>query len=90
VKGNNKKIAKMISCQTHDTIEIACLYGFQLLLQLNDGTIQQGKAITTQTSSDKREWLILEQQAGNLRVELIHIRSMQSLTPNNHFDQITF
>ncbi len=80
----------MISCHTHDYIEIACLYGFQVLLQLNDGTTQQGKAITTETTSDKREWLILQQQSGDIRVDLTHIKNMQSLTPNSHFEQISF
>jgi Rho-binding antiterminator len=80
----------MISCQTHDYIEIACLFGFQIRLQLTDGTIRQGKAITTETTPDKREWLILEQQSGETLIDLIQIKSMQSLTPNCHFDQINF
>jgi Rho-binding antiterminator len=80
----------MISCQTHDYIEIACLYGFQIRLQLNDGSTRQGKAITTETGSDKREWLILEQAAGRTRIDLQHIKSMLSLTPNMHFEQIDF
>lgn len=80
----------MISCQTHDYIEIACLYGFHICLHLTDGTTRQGKAITTETTSDKREWLILQQQSANIRVDLMHIKSMQSLTPNMHFEQISF
>jgi Rho-binding antiterminator len=80
----------MISCHTHDYIEIACLYGFQVLLQLNDGTTQQGKAITTETGSDKREWFILEQAAGRTQIDLQDIKSMLSLTPNMHFEQIDF
>lgn len=80
----------MINCQTHDFIEIACLYGFQILLHINDGTTLQGKAITTETSPDKREWLILQQPSDQVRVDLMHIKSMQSLTPNPHFEQISF
>ncbi len=80
----------MISCQTHDYIEIACLYGFQIRLQLTDGSSQQGTAITTETSSDKREWLILEQPTGKIQIDLMQIKSMQSLTANSHFELINF
>jgi Rho-binding antiterminator len=89
-KGSNKTRLKMISCQTHDYIEIACLYGFQIRLQLTDGSTLQGKAITTETSSDKREWLILQQSTGKIQIDLMQIKSMQSLTPNSHFEQINF
>jgi Rho-binding antiterminator len=89
-KDNNKRTAKMISCQTHDYIEIACLYGFQIRLQLTDGSSQQGIAITTETSSDKREWLILQQPAGKIQIDLMQIKSMQSLTANSHFELINF
>jgi Rho-binding antiterminator len=80
----------MISCQIHDYIEIACLYGFQIRLQLTDGTTQQGKAITTETTSDKHEWLILEQQTEFIKIDLTQIEIMQSLTTNRYFDQVSF
>lgn len=80
----------MISCQIHDYIELACLYGLEIHLQLTDGSSHEGKAITTQTSSDKREWLILQQQSARIQVDLMQIKTMQSLTPNIHFDQISF
>jgi Rho-binding antiterminator len=80
----------MISCHLYDYIEIACMYGFRVRLYLNDGSIYQGKAVTTQISPDKQEWLILQQDDETQRVQLEHIKTMQALTTNPHFDQVEF
>jgi Rho-binding antiterminator len=80
----------MVSCQLHDYIEIACLYGFRIRLLLNDGSSQQGRAITTQTTTDKREWLMIDQPSGPARIELNQIKTMQALDLNSHFDLIEF
>ncbi len=80
----------MISCQTHDYLEIACLYGFAVRIRLHSDELIEGKAITTETSADKREWLIVEQHSERISIELQQIKSMQALSPNPHFDLITF
>jgi Rho-binding antiterminator len=80
----------MISCHLHDYIEIACLYGFEVRLNLRDGRSCEGQATTTETSPDKIEWLILRQQNGDLRIQYEHIKTMQALTRNPHFDRVDF
>ena len=76
----------MISCHIHDYIEIACLYGYQIKLELNDGSYVQGKALTTLTTQDKRELLKLE----CTEVDLEQIRVMTALTDNPHFSSVQF
>lgn len=80
----------MISCQTHDYIEIACLYGFAIRLTLASNDTLEGKAVTTETTADKREWLIIEREQGLSKIEMQQIRSMQALQANAHFDLVTF
>ena len=80
----------MISCQTHDYIEIACLYNFPVRITLKDKTTVEGQATTTETTPDKREWLVIQQQDGPCRIELQHICSMQALKTNPHFDLVRF
>ena len=84
--------AKTISCAQHDYVEIACLYGYRLRLILQSGESISGQAKTIKTTSDQKEWLILESDPENphqtQHIELIQLQSMQALTPNPHFDHI--
>ncbi|MEO1888099.1 MAG: Rho-binding antiterminator [Methyloprofundus sp.] len=52
----------IISCALHDYIEIACLYGNQLKLELKNQKTLEGKAIGVVTSPDKKEYLLLESE----------------------------
>lgn len=80
----------IISCQIHDHVEIACLYGYQVELVMNDNSRLQGQAKTTQTGADKKEWLLLNQGNQVTRVELKQIKRMIALTDNPHFGVIDF
>jgi len=80
----------MISCALHDYIEIACLYRYRVKLQLSSGRSVTGEAVSTETSADKKEYLLLDGNAQSLRIELSGIQSMQALTANPHFDIIRF
>lgn len=81
---------QIISCQLHDYIEIACLYGYSIELQLTDRGRLQGRAKTTQTSTDRKEWLVLDQAGEEIKVELAQIRRLSALTRNPHFDVVDF
>ena len=81
---------KIINCEIHDYIEIACTFGYEVKLELLNGDTIQGKAITTQTSKYKKEYLILKGHVQNQRVELINIKCMEAIHANPHFDLIKF
>ena len=89
-KYNAETIVKTLACHLHDYVEIACLYGFEIRLQLNDQKIVEGKAITTITSANKTECLLLQVNDQSIQVEVIDILSMKAVTPNPHFDLIEF
>ncbi|WP_425541361.1 Rho-binding antiterminator, partial [Stenotrophomonas indicatrix] len=49
-----------ISCDLHDHLEIACLRRLRLQVELTDGTLVEGRALTTMSTSAKEEFLRLE------------------------------
>ncbi len=78
---------KLISCQQHDYIEIACLYHYQVKLLLRNGETIIGIAEDVLTDSDKREYLALDQQR---RIELNQIKLLRVLTKNAQFHSVEF
>ena len=64
----------ILACHLHDYLEIACLYGFEVRLKLNQQADICGKAMTTKTSKEKKETLnllacnhaILHEAKGNI------------------------
>lgn len=78
-----------ISCELHDYLEIACLYGYQIRLTLKNGQLVEGKAIDTLTSTDKREYLVIENEQKQ-PIETREIQNLQVLTPNAKFSEVVF
>ncbi len=78
-----------ISCDLHDFIEVACMYGYQVCLTLKDGQIIEGKAIDIMTSKEKREYLIIN-NAQEQHVELTLLTKLTVLTPNAQFKEVNF
>ncbi len=78
-----------VSCELHDYLEIACLYGYRLRLTLKDRQIIEGKAIDTLTTAEKREYLVID-IGEKKQVELDQLAKLQVLTPNAKFKEVTF
>lgn len=79
---------KMIPCEHYDYLELACLRGYRLKIELIDGTECQGQAITTQTRADKTEWLIIQEQQTRQSVRLDQITAITPLEPNAEFGRV--
>ena len=79
-----------LSCHLHDYIEIACLYGFDICLQLDNRETIQGKAMTINTLPNKTECLLMLVGDQTVQVEVTDILSMKAVTQNPHFDLIAF
>ena len=82
---------EVISCELHDFIEVACMYGYRLKLTLkNDQTIE-GKAIDIVNSSQKRECLVIASEDNTCQqIDLTELAKMQVLTPNAKFQEVVF
>ncbi|MGQ7957130.1 Rho-binding antiterminator [Pseudomonas sp. SP16.1] len=59
-----------LACDLYDYVEIACLYRYQLSIELVDGTRLQGQALTTETTASKEEFLLLRSPEGEMRLRL--------------------
>jgi len=79
-----------ISCDLHDYIEVACMYGYQVRLILKDQSTVEGKAKDILTDAEKREFLLLETSSGSQQVELISLDKMEVLTPDARFSEVVF
>lgn len=79
-----------IDCGLHDHLELACVYAYEIRIHLRDGSGFTGKAVTTRTTRDKLETLVIEGEAGEVQVAMRDIASIDVLTPNAAFSSLTF
>jgi Rho-binding antiterminator len=79
-----------ISCERHDYLEIACMYGYRLILTLKDYQTIDGKAIDTITAAEKREYLVINDGREQWQIELNQLAKMRVLTPNANFKEVSF
>ncbi len=78
-----------ISCELHDFVEVACMYGYQLKLVLKNNQIVEGKAVDIVNSPEKRECLVIDSDSRQ-QIELTQLAKMQVLTPNAKFSEVVF
>ncbi len=81
---------QLIACELHDYIEVACMYGYQVRLILKNQQVFEGKAKDIVTTTEKREFLAIDNEQGTQQVELIQLEKMQVLTPNVQFKEVVF
>jgi Rho-binding antiterminator len=79
-----------ISCELHDYLEIACMYGYRVKLILKDHQIIEGKALDVLTTAERREYLVIDDGHEQRRIESNQLAKMQVLTPNAKFKEVTF
>lgn len=78
-----------ISCELHDYIEVACMYGYQVKLILKNEQTLEGKAIDITSTSDEGECLIIENDARQ-SVALTQLAKLLVITPNAKFKEVIF
>ena len=78
-----------VSCDLHDYIEIACMYGYRVKLTLKDRQVLDGKAVDILTSTDKREYVVID-NGKRQNIELNQLKKLNVLTPNAQFTEVTF
>ncbi|QSX36995.1 Rho-binding antiterminator [Shewanella sedimentimangrovi] len=70
---------RAISCDLYDCIELACIRGYPLLLELKDEGKLHARAMTTETRADKSEWLVVETPT---QIRSIRLDQIIALTPD--------
>jgi len=89
VQDSNPDMNTPIACHLHDYIEIACLYGYELELEMKDGSRIHGRAITTRTQ-ERQEFLQLQTKEAERSLALNDLKRMTALTPHAQFSSIDF
>jgi len=87
-----------IPCDLHDYLEIACIYGVAVRLNLKDADDAPhetpkslvGHCITTLTDPRKLEWLLLQTDTVNHCLPLDQLMTMISLDLHAPFQQVQF
>lgn len=77
-----------LNCDLHDYLEIACLRGYQLDIELIDGQQLMARAVTTRTSSDKEEFLVIEQQGAQQEIRLDQLLAITPQETNAEFGRV--
>ncbi|KKA07096.1 transcriptional antiterminator [Pseudomonas ogarae] len=81
-------IYKPLHCDLHDYLEIACLYGYTLDIELTDGQRLTARAITTRTSSTQEEFFEVETTDGRLEIRLDQLLAITPLDSNARFERV--
>lgn len=69
-----------LACDLYDYLEIACLHRYQLDIELTDGSHLLGQALTTETTTNKEEFLLVRTSDGEQRLRMDHLLA---ITPQN-------
>lgn len=77
-----------LNCDLHDYLEIACLRGYQLDIELIDGQRLVARAVTTRTSSDKEEFLVIEKQGAQQEIRLDQLLAITPQEANAEFGRV--
>ena len=76
-----------IECELHDYVEIACLYGYRLLIELVDGTRFTAKAVTTRNTKEE-EFLVLAESTAQSEARLDQLLAITALDEGAKFGRV--
>lgn len=77
-----------LACELYDHIEVACLHGYLLRIELLDGGELQARAITTETHADKAEYLRVRAANGEHTLRLDHLLAITALDAGARFGRV--
>ncbi|MFC3032599.1 Rho-binding antiterminator [Pseudoalteromonas fenneropenaei] len=77
----------MLSCSQHDFLEVACLYHYELKVELLDGKVEIGVAQDL-LYREKQHCLVLQQVDTLNYVDIASISKLSALTQNPYFDTV--
>lgn len=80
----------MLKCDSHDYIEIVCLYHYPLKLTLSSGAVLSGTAVTTRYNDQRQECLVIEQHDTEQQIVLDDIVLLEVTVANPHLQQVRF
>lgn len=82
------KTYQPLDCDLHDYVEIACLHGYRLRVELIGGTVFEAKALTTRTAPSKEEFLVLQGDEATQEVRLDQLLAVTPCDPSASFGRV--
>ncbi|WP_426204274.1 Rho-binding antiterminator [Pseudomonas sp. TWP3-1] len=79
-----------LNCDLHDYLEIACLRGYQLGIELIDGQRLVARALTTRTSREKEEFMRVEHAGVQQDIRLDQLLAITPQNAHAQFARIAF
>ncbi len=76
-----------IDCGVHDQLELACMRAYAVRVTTAD-EIYTGMPVTTRTTADHAEWLVISEHDGEREVRLDRIRRLEPLDPRAGYPAI--
>lgn len=77
-----------LDCDLYDYLELACLHGYRLQIELVEGTSFVARALDTRTAPSKEEFLLLQTEDGQREVRLDQLRAITPLDPGARFGRV--
>lgn len=77
-----------LHCDLHDYLEIACLYGYTLNIELIDGQQLTARAITTRTAPTREEFLELDTEGHRQEIRLDHLLAITPVDEDAKFGRV--
>ena len=77
-----------LNCDLHDFLEIACMHGYRLQVELLDGPSFVARALDTRTAPSKEEFLLLQGDGDRQEVRLDKLLAITPLDPGASFGRI--
>jgi Rho-binding antiterminator len=81
---------KLLKCDLHDYLEIACLFRVKVELTLKDNTRVVGMPITIKIDSERNECVVVMTDGQQTLVQTNSLSQMRALVVNHHFDVVEF
>ena len=80
-------IYQPISCDLHDYVEIACLYGYDLKIEMIGGESLVARAITTRIKNHE-EFLVVDENGVEREIRLDLLLAITPLNPSSRFARV--
>lgn len=77
-----------LNCALYDYLEVACMGGYRLEVELLDGRRFQARAVTTRTSAQKQEFLLFEPGTEPAQVRLDQLLAITPLDDGAPFGRV--
>ncbi len=84
---------KILSCDLHDYLEIACMFQYQVGITLKSGEVITGQAADVKTLPGKKEILLVKAASSSsapIEIDITSMSHLKVLTPNARFEQVSF